>query len=89
MKSSGGQTNATRITAIAAGQDDSDIVEVRARIYPTQTKVLGCDVLVNGKTYYFNYTEEKMQIFKSMLLFVLMSSFIICVFLINSNFLFE
>ena len=63
--SSKGQINATRITAIAVGQDDSDIVEVRSRLYPTQSKILNCDVLINGKTYYFNYTEEKVQIFKS------------------------
>lgn len=65
MLSSKGQINATRITAIAAGQDESDIVEVRARIHPSQTHDLRCDILVNGKTYYFNYTEEKLQIFKS------------------------
>ena len=65
MFSSKGQVNATRITAIATGQEDSDIVEVRARVYPTQSLDLHCDVLVNGKTYYFNYTEEKIQIFKS------------------------
>lgn len=65
LLSSKGQINATRITAVVAGQDDSDYVEVRARIYPMQTEILRCDVLVNGKTYYFNYTEEKVQIFKS------------------------
>ena len=65
MFSSKGQINATRITAIAVGQDDSDIVEVRTRLYPHQTYDLRCDVLVNGKTYYLNYTEEKVQIFKS------------------------
>lgn len=65
MLSSKGQINATRITAIATGQDDSDFVEVRARISPSQIHDLRCDVLVNGKTYYFNYTEEKIQIFKS------------------------
>jgi hypothetical protein len=65
LYSSKGQVNATRITAIATGQEDSDIVEVRARVYPTQSVDLHCDVLVNGKTYYFNYTEEKIQIFKS------------------------
>ena len=66
MFSSKGQINATRITAIAAGQADSDVVEVRARVHPSQSYNLRCDVLVNGKTYYFNYTEEKVQIFKSM-----------------------
>jgi hypothetical protein len=65
MYSSGGQVNATRITAIAVGQDDSDIVEVRARLNPSQTHDLRCDVLVNGRTYYLNFTEEKIQIFKS------------------------
>jgi hypothetical protein len=65
LQSSKGQINATRITAIAVGQDDSDIVEVRARVHPSQTFNLRCDVLINGKTYYFNYTEEKTQIFKS------------------------
>lgn len=57
--------NATRITAIAVSQDDSDVVEVRTRIYPHQTNDIRCDVVVNGKTYYLNYTEEKVQIFKS------------------------
>ena len=47
--------NATRITSIAAGQDDSDVVEIRARIYPTQSIEFKCDVLVNGKIKYFNY----------------------------------
>ena len=65
MLSSKGQINATRITAIATTQDDSDIVEIRARVYPTQSIEFKCDVLVNGKIYYFNYTEEKIQIFKS------------------------
>ena len=65
MYSSKGQINATRITAIAAAQDDSDIVEVRARVNPSQSQDLRCDVLVNGHTYYFNFTEEKVQIFKS------------------------
>ncbi len=65
MLSSKGQINATRITAIAVGQEDSDIVEVRTRLYPHQTQDLRCDVIVNGKTYYLNYTEEKVQIFKS------------------------
>lgn len=65
MLSSKGQINATRITAIAAGQDESDIVEVRARFHPSQTHDLRCDILVNGRTYYFNFTEEKLQIFKS------------------------
>ena len=65
LYSSKGQINATRITAIAVGQDDSDIVEVRTRIFPHQTYDLRCDVVVNGKTYYLNYTEEKVQIFKS------------------------
>jgi hypothetical protein len=63
--SSKGQVNATRITAIAAGQYDSDVVEVRARLYPQQSQELACDVFVNGKMYYFNFTEEKTQIFKS------------------------
>ena len=67
LLSSKGQINATRITAIAAGQDDSDIVEVRARVHPSQSQNFKCDILVNGKTYYFNYTEEKVQIFKSKL----------------------
>ena len=65
LLSSKGQVNATRITAVAVGQDDSDVVEVRARIHPSQTFDLRCDVVVNGKTYYFNYTEEKIQIFNS------------------------
>ena len=65
LYSSGGQINATRITAIAVGQDDSDVVEVRARVHPSQTHDLRCDVLINGKTYYFNFTEEKVQFFKS------------------------
>lgn len=69
LLSSKGQVNATRITAVVAGQEDSDIVEVRARIHPSQTYDLRCDVLVNGKTYYFNFTEEKVQIFKSILNF--------------------
>ncbi len=69
MLSSKGQVNATRITAIAAGQIDSDFVEVRARVHPSQSQDLRCDVVVNGKTYYFNYTEEKVQIFKSNNLF--------------------
>ena len=69
MLSSKGQVNATRITAIATGQEDSDIVEVRARVFPSQSRDLHCDVLVNGKTYYFNFTEEKIQIFKSMRIF--------------------
>lgn len=66
LQSSKGQINATRITAIAAGQDDSDVVEVRARITPTQTIDFKCDILINGKIYYFNFTEEKIQFFKSM-----------------------
>jgi len=65
LLSSGGQVNATRITAIAVGQDDSDVVEVRARITPSQTHDMRCDVLVNGKVYYFNFTEEKTQLFKN------------------------
>lgn len=65
LLSSKGQINATRITAVVAGQDDSDYVEVRTRLFPTQSNILRCDVLINGKTYYFNYTEEKIQIFKS------------------------
>ena len=40
-------------------------VEVRARVHPSQSYKQRCDVLVNGKTYYFNFTEEKVQIFKS------------------------
>jgi hypothetical protein len=68
LQSSKGQVNATRITAVAAGQYDSDIIEVRARIHPSQTFDFKCDILVNGKMYYFNYTEEKIQIFKSILL---------------------
>ncbi len=63
--SSKGQINATRITAIVAGQEDSDYVEVRTRLFPSQSSILRCDVLINGKTYYFNYTEEKIQIFSS------------------------
>ena len=69
LLSSKGQVNATRITAIAAGQIDSDFVEVRARVHPSQSHDLRCDVVVNGKTYYFNYTEEKVQIFKSIIKF--------------------
>ena len=65
LHSSGGQVNATRITAIATGQDDSDIVEVRARIMPSQTYDLRCDVLVNGKVTYLNFTEEKIKLFKN------------------------
>ena len=65
MLSSKGQINATRITAITAGQIDSDFVEIRARVHPSQSYYLRSDDLVNGKTYYFNYTEEKVQIFKS------------------------
>lgn len=63
--SSKGQINATRITAIAATQEDSDVVEIRSRINPTQIYQFKCDVLVNGKIKYFNYTWEKIQIFKS------------------------
>lgn len=65
LYSSKGQINATRITAIAAGQYDSDVVEVRARVNPSQTFNFKCDIVVNGKIYYFNFTEEKVQIFKS------------------------
>ena len=65
LLSSKGQINATRITAVAAGQEDSDVVEVRARIDPSQSNFRKCDVLVNGKTYYFHYGEEKVQIFKN------------------------
>lgn len=65
LYSSKGQINATRITAIAAMQDDSDVVEIRQRVHPSQTFNFKCDVLINGKIYYFNFTEEKTQIFKS------------------------
>ena len=70
MFSSKGQVNATRITAISAGQFDSDYVEVRTRVHPSQSHDLKCDVVVNGKTYYFNYTEEKVQIFNSNLKYI-------------------
>ncbi len=63
--SSKGQINATRITAIAMSQEGSDVVEIRARVYPSQTKQFQCDVLVNGIFRYFNYTWEKTQYFKS------------------------
>lgn len=65
LHSSGGQVNATRITAIAVGQDDSDVVEVRARVNPSQTHDMRCDVLVNGRVIYLNFTEEKVQLFKN------------------------
>lgn len=65
LYSSKGQINATRITAIAAMQEDSDVVEIRQRVHSSQTFNFRCDVLVNGKVYYFNFTEEKTQIFKS------------------------
>jgi hypothetical protein len=68
--SSKGQINATRITAIVAGQEDSDYVEVRTRLYPSQSDILRCDLLINGKTYYFNHTEERIQIFNSKLPFL-------------------
>jgi hypothetical protein len=65
LLSSKGQINATRITSIVAGQDDSDIIEVRSRIYPSASRILNCDVLVNGKIYYFDRMEQKFQFFKS------------------------
>jgi hypothetical protein len=67
LETTGGQINATRLTAIVAQEDGSDRIEVRARIHPTQTWRFKCDLFINGHQWYLNATEEKLQFFKSML----------------------
>ena len=42
-----------------------DDYQVRARVNPSQTHDLKCDVLVNGKVTYLNFTEEKIKFFKN------------------------
>ena len=64
-ETSGGQINATRMTAIAAREDFSDTIEVRARIHPNQTWRFKCDLFINGQQWYVNFTEEKLQFFRS------------------------
>ena len=65
METSGGQVNATRLTTIVAREDNSDTIEVRARVYSNQTWRFKCDLFINGHQWYFNFTEEKLQFFKS------------------------
>ncbi len=60
-----GQINATRLTAIVAKEDYSDTIEIRSRIYPNQTWRFKCDLYINGRQWWANYTEEKLQFFKS------------------------
>ena len=66
LETSGGQINATSLTAIVAKEDGSDLIEVRSRIFPNQTWRFECDLFINGKQWWINQTEEKMQFFKSM-----------------------
>ncbi len=65
LETTGGQINATALTAIVAREDDSDKIEIRSRIYPNQTWRFRCDLFVNGKQWWINQTEEKMQFYKS------------------------
>jgi hypothetical protein len=65
VETSGGQINATRLTAIVAREDGSDTIEIRSRIHPNQTWRFRCDLFINGKQWYMNFTEEKLQFFKS------------------------
>jgi len=60
-----GQINATRLTAIVAREDFSDTIEIRSRIYPNQTWRFKCDLYINGRQWWANYTEEKLQFFRS------------------------
>ncbi len=70
METSGGQINATRMTAVVAKEEGSDIIEVRARIHPSQTWRFKCDLFINGRQWWVNATEEKLQFFKSKTLLV-------------------
>jgi hypothetical protein len=70
LETTGGQINATRLTAIAVQEDGSDRIEVRARIHPTQTWRFKCDLYINGHQWWLNATEEKLQFFKSLCLCV-------------------
>ncbi|KAI3389375.1 hypothetical protein SNEBB_001005 [Seison nebaliae] len=65
LYSSGGQVNVTRITAIAMEELGSDRIEVRARIWPSQTWQFTCDLYVNGEQQWLNSTEEKVQFFRN------------------------
>lgn len=53
------------MTAIAVREDFSDTIEVRARIHPNQTWRFKCDLFINGQQWWVNYTEEKLQFFRS------------------------
>ena len=53
------------MTAIVAREDGSDTIEIRSRIHPNQTWRFRCDLYINGKQWWMNYTEEKLQFFKS------------------------
>ncbi len=65
VETSGGQINATRLTAIVAKEEGSDVIEVRSRIHPSQTWRFKCDLFINGHQWWVNATEEKLQFFKS------------------------